>query len=93
MADTTYDLIGRAFVQALCGAQSLGHVSAAGLADYVNPDDLSEEGQIVWAAFVSTRLDGHAVPARKMVSDWLATSPIGIETMARCAEFAGTVNG
>jgi hypothetical protein len=93
MTDITYDRIGRAFVQALCGAQSLGHVSATGLADYVNPDDISEEGRLVWAAFASARLDSHAGTGRQMVAEWLATSPIGIETMARCAEYAGTVTG
>lgn len=88
---TTYEEIGKAFVNALCAASAAGHVSAAGLADYVPADCDREAVGLVLNAFAATRLDERAERGQEFVEAWLAESRLASDTMRRGAEAAGRI--
>lgn len=87
--ETTYEDLGRAFVRALAASRAVGHVSPAGLADYVPEGD--EAASVVVDAFASTRLDSRAKPAERRVDEWLMTSPLAQAETMRAAEHAGFI--
>lgn len=86
-----YAKIGEVFVRALCLSRALGHVSPAGLADYVADEGSDEYTRLVRDAFGSARVDAHAPRAQRAVDEWLGSSELVADARRRGAESAGTV--
>lgn len=88
---TSYEEIGKAFVNALCAASAVGHSSAAGLADYVPAGESDNASSLVVSAFACARLDDRALAGQEFIADWLLRSPLAIESIRRGAEAAGRI--
>lgn len=67
-----YEQLGRYWHNAVGTAAALGHVSAAGLADYVDADGLPPLGQLVLDSFTATRCDAHGELARERMAAFIA---------------------
>ena len=86
-------LIGSSLVMAACGMNALGHESPAGLADYVNPDDMDTwHSRFVLDMVAHTQ--GMVQDERKNAAlDRVSGFVWQTGMMDRAAEFAGDVVG
>jgi hypothetical protein len=69
-----YEQLGRHWLHAVGTAAAMGHTSAAGLADYVNPEDLPPLGRLVLDSFSATRADAAGKEARAHMAAFVAES-------------------